>query len=289
MSPRKYKAKAAESTASTELVFPSQPIERPRLQKLSIKNFGCIGDEPVTIDLDEIVVLVGPNNSGKSTILRAYEVVMSEGSAKAKLTLDDFPDRRVNPKCLPEIELRTVVYDDTVGQRWIDRSCGEAVVRERWIWNNDQEMPIRQGFDVTQADWAKDGVPWGAPNVAKSHRPQPHRIESFARPEVQAEQVSALLLAALKEQIKTLAPEATDEEGNLSKTDYGRLLDTFANLQKDVVKQTEKRIAEAEEELTNFIKEIFRGYKVRFDAKPEEDLTNAINFFKGRRSTTNGT
>jgi predicted ATP-dependent endonuclease of OLD family len=54
---------------------------RPRLVKLVIKNLRCIGPNPVTIDLDDIVVLVGPNNVGKSSVLKAYELIMSEGSA----------------------------------------------------------------------------------------------------------------------------------------------------------------------------------------------------------------
>lgn len=45
---------------------------RPRLHKLQINNFRSIGTEKVEIELDDIVVLVGPNNVGKSSILRAY-------------------------------------------------------------------------------------------------------------------------------------------------------------------------------------------------------------------------
>jgi ABC-type branched-subunit amino acid transport system ATPase component len=61
------KAKAAEPAAA-DVLGP-----RPRLVKLIIKNFRCIGPTPVTIDLDDIVVLVGPNNVGKSSVLKAYE------------------------------------------------------------------------------------------------------------------------------------------------------------------------------------------------------------------------
>ncbi|OKP97952.1 AAA family ATPase [Paenibacillus sp. P46E] len=64
---------------------------RPRLKQLIIQNFRGIGNHPVTIELDKIVVLVGPNNIGKSSILRAYEVAMSEGSNEAILLQDDFP------------------------------------------------------------------------------------------------------------------------------------------------------------------------------------------------------
>ncbi len=44
-----------------------------KLRKLIIQNFGCIGASPVIVELDDIVVLVGANNAGKSTILRADE------------------------------------------------------------------------------------------------------------------------------------------------------------------------------------------------------------------------
>ena len=58
---------------------------RPRITKLIVKNFRCIGKKPVEIELDDIVVLVGPNNVGKSSIIRAYEIVMSEGSKEGSL------------------------------------------------------------------------------------------------------------------------------------------------------------------------------------------------------------
>src|SRR3990170_5417973 len=88
---------------------------RPRLIKLIIKNFRCIGSTPVTIDLDDIVVLVGPNNVGKSSVLKAYEVIMSEGSSAGHLAIEDFPSGKVDPDALPEIELHTVVYDSSPG------------------------------------------------------------------------------------------------------------------------------------------------------------------------------
>src|SRR5690606_19817711 len=47
---------------------------RSRLVRLSLKNIGCVGDEGLTIELDNIVCLVGRNNAGKSTVLRAYEL-----------------------------------------------------------------------------------------------------------------------------------------------------------------------------------------------------------------------
>ncbi len=44
---------------------------RSKLLNITIANLGCIGNEGLTVSLDNILCLVGDNNSGKSTILKA--------------------------------------------------------------------------------------------------------------------------------------------------------------------------------------------------------------------------
>ncbi len=44
--------------------------ERSKLVKMRIQNLGCIGPEGLEISLDNIICIVGANNSGKSTVLR---------------------------------------------------------------------------------------------------------------------------------------------------------------------------------------------------------------------------
>jgi putative ATP-dependent endonuclease of OLD family len=101
-------------------LIPSDPsIPRPRLHKLVIKNFRAIGPSAVEVELDDIVILVGPNNAGKSSILRAYELVMKQGSNEGKLQIEDFPNGIVKADALPEIELQTIVFDNAPGARWL--------------------------------------------------------------------------------------------------------------------------------------------------------------------------
>lgn len=98
---------AKTKTAAKDIVslLPDDNINaRPRLSKLIIKNFRTIGDSPVEIELDDIVVLVGANNSGKSSILRAYEVAMNTGSNAGKLSIEDFPNNIVDDDKLPELK-----------------------------------------------------------------------------------------------------------------------------------------------------------------------------------------
>jgi len=249
-------------------------LVRPRLKELKVKNFRCIGGTPVTIELDDIVVLVGPNNSGKSTVLRAYQIVMSHGSAAGKLSIDDFPNGQIDTENLPAIELITVVGDNSPGEDWIKTNDkGEMEVRERWFWEKEG-APTRQGWNVKTGNW-DEKVPWGAPNVAKSRRPEPHRVSAFDSPEKQSSEITKILLVALQNRIASLA---ADSEGG-DETPYKKLLDAVKTIQKAVVEETKEEIGKVEEELRASLQEIFPDHDVRFDAKPEQDVEKTINLF----------
>lgn len=257
------------------LVSENPEVQKPRLTKLLIKNFRCIGSTPVNIDLNEIVVLVGANNVGKSSILKAYEVAMSQGSAKAKLKLDDFPNNIIDPDNLPEIELHTIVYDNSPGEQWITiLQNGERLVKERWTWKGEGD-PVRQGWNAQDNSWSEQ-VPWGAPNVANSRRPEPHRVDAFDSPEVQANEIKKLLMNALNERVKNLKSANQEEEEN----EYHKLLDKVKELQTKIVQEAQGQIDEVNTELSTLINKVFPSYKIDFDAKPEDNLDKTINLFK---------
>jgi len=268
------KAKAAE--AAPEVVLGP----RPRLTKLVVKNFRCIGATPVTIDLDDIVVLVGPNNVGKSCVLKAYEVIMSEGSGAGHLTIDDFPSGKVDPTALPEIELHTVVYDNSPGPEWIEKTDnGEMLVKERWRWPAPG-APVRHGYIAQEKRWATDEdnekVPWGAAAVANSRRPQPHRVDAFASPDKQATEIVELLKAAIMDRVKCHQSDSkVDKE-----SDFAKLLAGIASLQKKIVAESQYQITAVQTDLSGYIGRVFPGHHVVFDAKPEDDLDKALNLFK---------
>lgn len=256
----------------TSLVSENPEINNPRLTKLIIKNYRSIGSAPVEIDLNDIVVLVGSNNVGKSSILKAYELVMSQGSAKADLKLEDFPNNKIDENNLPEIELHTIVFDNSPGDMWIETlENGEYLVRERWIWESEGK-PRREGWDVEKGEWSIN-VPWGAPNVANSRRPEPHRIDAFSSPEDQAKEIKSLLMNSLNERVKNLKKE---EEEN----DYMKLINQAKELQKKIVQESQEEIDKVNTELSNLINKVFPNYKIDFDAKPEDDLDKAITLFK---------
>jgi len=253
-------------------------IKHPRLHKLIIKNFRTIGEKPVEIELDDIVVLVGANNAGKSTILKAYEIVMSEGSKESQLTIEDFPNHKIVQGKFPEIELQTIVYDNSPGEKWlIDTENEEKLVREKWTWS-DIGKPVRFGFDAQNDRWAnaddKSKVPWGAPNVANSRRPKPHIVEAFASPEEQTKQVIGILVSILNERVKSIKEDANED------STFNQLISTVKTLQNSIVDECQAQINKIQAELSSFVGKVFPNYEVEFDAKPEENLESTINFFK---------
>lgn len=268
------KSKAA-AIAPVPLISDDPEIQKPRLTKLIIKNFRCIGATPVSIDLNDIVVLVGANNVGKSSILKAYEVAMSEGSKKGELKIEDFPNNEINPDNLPEIELHTIVYENTPGEKWITvLENGEYLIRERWKWENEG-APIRQGWDTETNSWS-DQRPWGAPNVANAGRPEPHKVDAFDPPEVQAEAIKKILMEELNERVKNMKNANQEEAEN----EYHQLLGKVKDLQKKIVEEAQEQIDEVNDKLSTLIEKVFPNYKIDFDAKPEDNLDKTINLFK---------
>jgi putative ATP-dependent endonuclease of OLD family len=267
------KAKAAAVT-TVSLISEDPTIQKPRLTKLIVKNFRCIGTTPVSIDLNDIVVLVGPNNVGKSSILKAYELAMSQGSNKGKLKIDDFPNNKVDPDNLPEIELHTIVYDNSPGEKWITiLPNDERLVKERWIWANEGD-PKREGWDAEANSWSEQ-VPWGAPNIANSRRPEPHMVDAFDPPEEQATAIKELLMKAVNDRVKNLKTANQEEEN-----EYHQLLGKVKELQKKIVADAQEQIDSVNIELSQQFEKVFPNYKIDFDAKPEDNLDKTINLFK---------
>ncbi|MFD9626650.1 ATP-dependent nuclease [Peribacillus muralis] len=274
----------AKKTTEPEVTLESKNpnVPRPRLSKLIIKNFRCIGNDPVEIELDDIVVLVGSNNAGKSTILKAYEVIMSHGSNAGKLTIDDFPNGEVIKGHYPEMELHTVVHDNSPGERWIrvNEETKEKYVREQWIWE-DVGAPKRRGYDVELEEWSEN-VPWGAPNVANSQRPQPHLVEAFEDPEKQANEITEILSSVITERVKNISTKKSESAEGEEETDYERLLRKIQEMQEQILFDSKEEIEDAETHLSSLINDVFPGYEVKFDARPQEDLEKSINLFKAK-------
>ncbi|MDQ7994593.1 MAG: AAA family ATPase [Luteibacter sp.] len=266
MAPRK---KTSEEVSEEEKAV----APRARLHKLTIRNFRAIGKQAVEIELDDIVVLVGPNNTGKSSILRAYEVAMEHG----ELTFDDFPGGTppVNGDGYPTIELETVLFKDSnpPADKWIDtKSNGDRHVRERWTWESAGK-PKKTGYNVLLGEWDKKHGPWGAPSVAQVNRPEMHRIEAFDNPKDQADKIIKLLTQAISQRVKGLNSLGANGK-------YKRLMKAFDKLREVVLSDAGLAVDQVKKDLGKSIASVFPDFTVSLEAPPEDDYAKAFTFFK---------
>lgn len=73
-------------------------MERPYVEELRIQSYGCIRD--ATFRLTPLHALIGPNDSGKSTVLRALRTVVylagkePDQLTQLALSVDFAPTRR---------------------------------------------------------------------------------------------------------------------------------------------------------------------------------------------------
>lgn len=82
-----------------------------KIKSISIKNYKCIGAEPVILDFSEnIIVLIGENNVGKSSIIEALEHFFTGGNS---IGADLFHDQKTDEEHAIEIE---VVFDSLTEQ-----------------------------------------------------------------------------------------------------------------------------------------------------------------------------
>jgi putative ATP-dependent endonuclease of OLD family len=247
-----------------------------KLHKLIIKNFRAIGSNPVIIDLNDIVVLVGPNNVGKSSILRAYELLMLDGSKEGHLTIEDFPEKKISKDKTPTLELHTIVDKESKpGDEWVKEiGDGTYLVMENWTWVEPGEG-LRKGFNFKLDKWSeekdKEKYPWGPANKANSFRPYPHRISAFATPEEQTDEFLKLLETIIHNKLNDIKGE--------EKSDYSKLIDSIIDLQRVVVEQGKEEIVKLEDELSVEISKIFPDYRVEFDPRHSEPSHKEINFF----------
>lgn len=190
---------------------------RSKLVRMTVRNIGCIGNEGLTIDLDNIVCLVGRNNSGKSTILRAYEL------ARGSIAFERSRDRHQHAvdEQPSEIELEVHIPEGigNVDVRWKHPRDGLLIVKSRWQWAAPDFSKVRETWDPKAGpdeagQWADDKA-GGADAVFSSRLPRPLRIGSL---EDIGKTEGNLLTLALAPLLATLEKARGDAESALFKS-----------------------------------------------------------------------
>ena len=189
---------------------------RSKLVRIGLRNIGCIGNDALEVQLDNIVCLVGKNNSGKSTILRGYEL------AKGTVSFDRSRDRyQHSTDGQPSEILLEVHIPDGIGNvdtKWKTEKDGLLIVKSRWQWAAPDFQKVRTTWDPSggsdgRGEWAEDGKAGGADPVFSSRLPRPLRIGSL---DDAAKTEEMLLTLALSPLLSNLENERANPDSPLA-------------------------------------------------------------------------
>ncbi len=173
-----------------------------------------IDENGITIKIDDIVVLIGPNNVRKTTSIRAYEMFANSGTI---LKIDDFYQNNENNP----VEIAGVFGEITnedkqqIGEKWIYKNNDKQdVIKYKWRWE-------KSGVKGEKYSWYDQGSGGWDSKIA-SCIPVPLKISPFDD-SIQFEKI--YLTSAVKENVKNDQSKAT------------KLLDQVNDLANEVKKQ----------------------------------------------------
>lgn len=225
-----------------------------KLIELQIRNFGCIDEKGVTIKIDNIVVLIGPNNAGKTTVLKAYELFRSSGAAQ---TIDDFYQNNENNPIEIAGIFNEINEEDKVqiGEKWIYLSGdNEEVIKYKWVWNKSGEKGKKYSWNNEEEKWVAGGMGGWDTKIA-SCIPLPLKISPFDDSEQLERQIVEILTSAVKDNVKN----------NQSKV--ATMIKQINDLAKDVKNEISEELDKTTDKLQKNLSDIFPEHIV--DIEPQ--------------------
>lgn len=220
-----------------------------KLRELIVHNFGCIGQEELRVVIDDIIVLIGPNNVGKTTVLNAYEAFASSG---APLEKDRF---HKNSTTIP-IEMVGIfshISDEDkvqIGEKWIfNHTEYNDCIKYKWIWEKENAKGVKYSWNNEKTEWEKGGMGGWDTKIA-SCIPVPLKINPLDNPEDLQKQIIEILTEAIKEKSKN--------EDTRIKT----LIDNLNKIAEEVKEEIESTLDTTTSKLEGNIRNIFPDCKI---------------------------
>lgn len=227
-----------------------------KLIELQIKNFGCIDENGITIKIDDIVVLIGHNNVGKTTSIRAYEMFANSGTI---LKIDDFYQNNENNP----VEIAGVFGEITnedkqqIGEKWIYKNNDKQdVIKYKWRWEKSGVKGEKYSWYDKEGKWEKGGMGGWDSKIA-SCIPVPLKISPFDDSIQLENKIVELLTSAVKENVKN------------DQSKVAKLLDQVNDLANEVKKQIAEELNKTTSRLQKNLNEVFPEHNV--DIAPQAD------------------
>ncbi|HAT1883526.1 TPA: AAA family ATPase [Legionella pneumophila] len=172
-----------------------------KLRELKISHLRCIEAE-LTVKIDNIVVLIGSNNVGKSTIIYAYQLFSGTGPS---LTIQDFHNHNFEkPVSITGIFSDLLQEDiEKIGKKWVfqHHEYGNAI-KYKWEWHAPDTKGEKHSWDEDSTSWIKGGMGGWDSKIA-SCLPIPLIISPYEDPLSLESKIIEILTSAIKDNIQS--------------------------------------------------------------------------------------
>ncbi len=225
-----------------------------KLCELNIKNYGCIGQQGVTIKIDNIVALLGSNNVGKTTVLNAYELFTESGKSQ--------PISSFHNNCTDNpIEICGIFSDlnehdiSQIGTKWIFQHTeyGESI-KYKWVWKRVDSSGEKFSWNNEENNWVSGGMGGWDSKIA-SCIPIPLRINPFDKSSEMEIKIIEILTSAVKDSVK-------NNTGKLE-----GMIERLNSLASEVKSEIAASLTETTSRVAENLVDVFPDYKV--DIQPE--------------------
>ncbi len=239
-----------------------------KLQKLIIKNFRGLKGNQNEIDFSNsnIIFLIGENNVGKSSFLRAYEFFVNS-SQKASET-DFFNYDQSN-----HIEIEGVFLkeeDDDADEelqgsgkniepdwvnKWVDSN---KLVRVKKIWVQKDKEGEKYTFSPLNKEWVKNGF-GGLPTLFQKYSPTPISISAMETETTLEEKVNKLIQDEMLKKLRDDYPK-----------EFSDLIQGVKNLQKLILGS--EAVTRYNNEINENFKKVFTDLTLKINPKNDQSI-----------------
>lgn len=237
-----------------------------KLQKLIIRNFRGLKGENNIIDFEKsnIIFLIGQNNTGKSSFLRAYEFFIN---SKQVATQYDFHNYDLSvPIEIEGIFLKEQEDENDIEligkaksaepdwvNKWVDEN---GLIKVKKIWNLKDQGGDKFTFSPVHNKWVKDGF-GGLPTIFQKYSPTPISISAMETETTLEDKVNKLIQDEILKKLKEDFPD-----------EFNILLGGVKDLQRKLLGTD--IVANYNTDLNEQFKKVFTDLTLKIDPKNDE-------------------
>lgn len=252
-----------------------------KLQRLIISNFRGLKGEKNIIDFSKsnILFLIGQNNVGKSTYLRAYEFFVN---SKQNATKEDFYNYDTSIPIVMEGWFLKEDNDENEDELQKDGKNKDPKWAEKWVCQNDNLIKIRKSwnsigpfkketFSPSNSQWVENGF-GGMDSLFTKYSPTPIAINAMEDEASLEEKVNKLIQDDFIKKIREQQKDLCDEIINKIKSLQDKITDS-------------ETIKAFDENINKHFKETFSDLELKIQSSKEENIKLEDAFKKNHTIT----